>query len=265
MKFFLEMIEQVKRQSEINILDSFGKLGEQKTFKPEVFFHFVEHCQPFVFYHKEYSTEKLDLLMLGDKNNYVPILIASPFKIWSAEMAGNNFISIKKPGTAPVSDVVGLSIICFMAVEQSPKQLLYFMYSEITLDTLEKIKQVTATNSLDGIAKELVDRMYEEKTGVEPGIIKVNVGSGKTKKRFKINRVIHVRPKKVLNTRSDSGVEIDWSHRWKVRAHWRFIGQGKIGKDREGNYTQTDFTWIEEYIKGPESKPLIDKKLRIVD
>lgn len=54
---------------------------------------------------------------------------------------------------------------------------------------------------------------------------------------------------------------VDWSHRWSVRGHWRNI-LGRIGKDRDGEPV-ADFTWVSDYVKGPEHLEYV-KKARIV-
>lgn len=92
---------------------------------------------------------------------------------------------------------------------------------------------------------------------------KIKIGAGKNKKQIEIRQVIRVSSKK-----SPSAIaplfsqEIDWSHRWEVRGHWR-EHQG-LGKNRSGDYCVSGFTWVKEHEKGPEEKPLI-KKVRIID
>ena len=44
-----------------------------------------------------------------------------------------------------------------------------------------------------------------------------------------------------------------WSHRWRVRTHWRRQPYGPRGS---GLYRMVR---IESYVKGPEEKPLIEK------
>ena len=48
--------------------------------------------------------------------------------------------------------------------------------------------------------------------------------------------------------------EREWTHRWWVRDHWawRACGPGRTERRR---------VWIAPYIKGPESKPLIEKDI----
>lgn len=48
-----------------------------------------------------------------------------------------------------------------------------------------------------------------------------------------------------------SGEEVNWSHRWIVRPHWREQWYPKLGIHQP--------VWIEAYEKGPEDKPLVVK------
>jgi hypothetical protein len=54
----------------------------------------------------------------------------------------------------------------------------------------------------------------------------------------------------VTQERLGDGAEVMWSHRWKVRGHQRTLHRGT---DRERT------VWVREYVKGPESAPLIEK------
>lgn len=79
------------------------------------------------------------------------------------------------------------------------------------------------------------------------------------KKPFEIRRIVRILPKrkyKKAEPITQHGV-IDWSHRWEVRGHWRDI-KG-VGKDRAGNYVVHGHTWVKDFVKGPEDKPLIVK------
>lgn len=44
---------------------------------------------------------------------------------------------------------------------------------------------------------------------------------------------------------------VDWSHRWLVSGHWRNQWLPSVGAHR--------LQWIDEYVKGPEDKPLVVK------
>ena len=72
----------------------------------------------------------------------------------------------------------------------------------------------------------------------------------------KIKKIIHVVPK-TKSAMSKLGDKVDWSHQWRVRGHWREI-KG-IGKDRAGEYCIKGWTWVSDFVKGPEDKPIVEK------
>lgn len=98
------------------------------------------------------------------------------------------------------------------------------------------------------------------------------VGQSKTNIRFKhkatglvkIKKLIHI-SKLVKDKPIQPGQfrDVDWSHQWEVRGHWRSVGMGKIGKDRNGGYKIKGFTWVQAHFKGPDDKELV-KKIRKV-
>lgn len=62
--------------------------------------------------------------------------------------------------------------------------------------------------------------------------------------------VIHLRRKKQQHKdEDDEHGEVEWSHRWWVRGHWRQI----VAKEGPR------LVWVRPHIKGPEEKPLIIK------
>lgn len=81
----------------------------------------------------------------------------------------------------------------------------------------------------------------------------------KTRKKIKsIRDIVYVRPKKSTQDVYDrKNKRLEFSHRFEVRGHWRKI-RG-IGRDRQGKYVINGFTWINDFIKGPEYLPLIKK------
>lgn len=80
-----------------------------------------------------------------------------------------------------------------------------------------------------------------------------------------ISRIIRIRPKNSTEYIAPIVArEIDWSHRWWVRGHWRKIkGEIALGKDRSGEYTVKNFTWVTEHLKGPEEMQVVNK-IRII-
>jgi len=113
-----------------------------------------------------------------------------------------------------------------------------------------------------GMVKSLLDRVSKEEIGFAKVGHKIKLKTKKGNEFVKIKKVVYVTPKReVKNLLSSVKQEIDWSHQWTVRGHWRNI-TGKIGKDRDGN-PMADYTWINNYIKGPEHAPLVNK-VRVV-
>jgi hypothetical protein len=86
--------------------------------------------------------------------------------------------------------------------------------------------------------------------------IKTKVVDGKLKSV--INKIIYIVPKKDRQIfKGPNNQAIDWSHQWEVRGHWRKCST--IGKDRDGKYLVSGFTWVKDHVKGPEQKDLVIK------
>jgi hypothetical protein len=105
------------------------------------------------------------------------------------------------------------------------------------------------------IVKEMLKRFYSEKIGFASVRRSIKIRSGE---KHRIGRVVYVSPKSSIeNTDRAIGRHVEWTHRWHVRGHWRSI-PNKIGKDREENPIP-NWTWITNYIKGPEDAEVILK------
>lgn len=94
---------------------------------------------------------------------------------------------------------------------------------------------------------------------------KFRVGNGSKRKKISLNNIIVVtnqKGKSSVETGLSGHGKIDWSHRFEVRGHWRKVAG--IGKDRHGQRSVDGYTWITDYAKGPEDKPLI-RKSRLVN
>jgi hypothetical protein len=110
------------------------------------------------------------------------------------------------------------------------------------------------------LVQQFIDRISNEVEGSEPVGKKMKIGSGKNKRFIKIRRLIHIQPKRPRNKLEIIGTrKIDWSHRWLVRGHWRTLGPGKVGKDRNGVYCIPGKTWVTDGVKGPDNKPIVHK------
>jgi len=113
-----------------------------------------------------------------------------------------------------------------------------------------------------GIIESLLIRLTHQETGVINPRHSVKFKIDGQKIHHRINKIVYVAPRSQRQlAQAHSPKEIDWSHRFEVRGHWRKIDM--IGKDREGVYCVEGFTWVKEHVRGPEHLPLI-KKTRIV-
>lgn len=107
----------------------------------------------------------------------------------------------------------------------------------------------------------LINDIGSSQLGREAVRERVKLGTGNYKRTHTIRTLIHVSkgtPQVVVGHR-----DVDWTHRWEVRGHWRNIDATAIGKNRDGEYGVVGMTWVKEHTKGPEELPVVNK-LRVV-
>jgi hypothetical protein len=255
MKYFLEMIEVANN----NGVQTPAHLKDKKAF--EHFQKIVNEAEVFVFSPTEDPQCELEE-SLGDRE----VNPDAPFRVFSIELSGDTPLTSSSPVDLAEFDA-DVRIWCIVGYEVAPRDFLYFSLVEVEHKNGPRGVKVMSgkqfNDTADKIATIYFDRLGKEKFGRESVRERVKVGTGKGKKFLKINSVIHVTPKKYTgNVTSIRGREIDWSHRWTVRGHWRKV-KG-VGKDRLGNYVVNGFTWIESFTKGPDDMPLV-KKQRLVE
>jgi hypothetical protein len=205
----------------------------------------IEKCQPFVFSDSEPITIEIDS---NTQENFDP-----PFPVFSIEALSGPLHINEYPNAGRIT------CWCMMVVEIAPKQYKYMALME---GPHGKLMVTRPDKHMAPVIEHYLNRLGREKMGMETVRQTVKVGSGGSKRLHRIRRVIHVAPKK-FGFPSSGNRLVDWSHRWTVRGHWVSL-QGKLGKDRDGNYCIKDWTWRSEHIKGPETAPLITK-VRIVE
>lgn len=87
--------------------------------------------------------------------------------------------------------------------------------------------------------------------------LKIKIGKKSGRSFLKVSRITHI----VLGGENKQspilGGTIDWNHCWGVRGHWRVCAG--LGKDREGNYTVSGYTWVVPHIKGNQEAPFVEK------
>ena len=109
----------------------------------------------------------------------------------------------------------------------------------------------------------LLQRLTVEEAGIEKVNIREKIGIGSARRRVGIVKIIRVAPKSFKADAIPLGNhQIDWSHRWLVRGHWR--RSSGVGKNRLGEYVVHGHTWVISHEKGPEEAELVAKKTRFV-
>lgn len=190
------------------------------------------------------------LLSLPFKNIYIEHLIPKDQQAVNDETLGtitfNRYgiwVHEKQPGE-----------IEFVNISESPNNRGMPAIAHITAEN--KDRHALMLRVAANYVKILRDRKYE-------------VGQGKAKHRIKmrdgrsiIKKLIYIRPKRENNSTYPISESIDWSHRWVVMGHWRKTHL--LGKDRNGVYCVNGYTWVVPHEKGPEGKPLISDKVRLL-
>ena len=64
------------------------------------------------------------------------------------------------------------------------------------------------------------------------------------------DRVTVIQLRRTAGSRSEGETDVEWSHRWVVRGHWRWQPYGTHRAERRR-------IWIAPFVKGPEDKPLV--------
>lgn len=183
--------------------------------------------------------------------------LSIPFKCTSFECSNSSVTTAIKPEWR---------LIHLISFEQSPGFLDYFA----VIRQNEKAEKYSAvfvphTNNSSELHQYLTTCLInftdllnmESSEGVQKINEKIRVGSGADRRICKIKEIIHIAPKDVSRKEVASPRDIIWSHRTRVRGHWRKVSG--IGKDREDKYVVSGFTWVTDHIRYPEHLPLVEK------
>lgn len=187
------------------------------------------------------------------------IIFDAPFKVFSIERLEDLPLAlVTNEGGIPIG------FWCIITVEMGPRDYFYFALIKALLPDGSENAYVIRMAGMSPIVNEAIKAINSSKLGLERTRQSVKLGTGKTKRLHRIRRVIYVSPKNKYETlESLTARNIDWTHRFVVRGHWRAC-DGRLGKNRAGEYCVSNFTWVTEHERGPEDKPLI-KKVRVVD
>ena len=195
---------------------------------------------------------------IEDKTNMdgEAIIDNAPFKIFSMENLESDYPLVISNDT--LNDTPH-KIPCIIAIETSP--CVFKFIAHIIYERGEEMVCIFDAG-FEAIFRNKLEALSKQQSGVVTYGQKIRHLSSKNKTN--IRKLIFVSNKKVkyfARPGEKAKRDIDYSHRWLVRGHWRAITG--LGKDREGNYCVKDFTWVVAHAKGPEDKPII-KKVRLV-
>lgn len=107
--------------------------------------------------------------------------------------------------------------------------------------------------------------LSSSKIGLEKSVVQfpnLKRSNGTVKSFSPIKGIIHLAPRSQETPPLGRLIrKVEWTHQWFVMGHWRkFNG---IGKDRAGERTVADYTWVSEHTKGNKEAPLINK-IRVI-
>lgn len=231
MKYFLEFIEASK-----------NNLTIKENVQSKLLEEMLEEAEPFVF-----SQDPPNLVNLNPKYQQLSL----PFKCISIEYLDNYVTKIDNSITK-----------CLLVKEIDPEVYQVFILVEDKLNGNIYIKNSPNRTIMNGMIAGILKDLDHQKVGIENVRQRVKLGTGKDKKFHTIRKIIHICPKDSIQ-KTYGNKKVDWTHRFSIRGHWRNLGEGKLGKNREGTYCVDGMTWVREYKKGPEDKEFI-KKVRLV-
>lgn len=262
MRRFVELVETARTKgiSNYGAMEAGGPAFSTKYIKP-YFWDVVEESQPLVF-----SPHIKDTVLLPQDDpaqmlhGVAKTEIDAPFKCFSVEMAGDFSLTEPLPEDREENPIW---VWCVLVFEGGPKHFHFWTMCSRSPDP-NSPKFVLSTNSEGPLIRELLSRLDKESVGLETVRQNIKIGLGSEKRQHRIRKVIHITPKKHQANYSISTRTIDWTHRFLVRGHWRDLASPqKVGKNRDGEYCVSGFTWVSEHERGPEEMPLI-KKTRVI-
>lgn len=229
--------------------DKAGVSARLKSFAPQM--------MPFVIHEKPNPKANI-LANLAERKE-----LDVPFNFCSWESDNQGLVSF-----IPESTVVVSHMVCLLSLELAPKDVrLYGLWVDVNPDygISEHLREEEGFDSPGARGeRKCLSRMLDFLETAPLGHSKNNEmfrfrsGGGKT--AFKIKEVIHIGKTNKPNDFGGYGISWNLSHRTDVRGHWRTLpGDGRLGKDRAGEYVIPGFTWIRPYIKGDESLPYVKK------
>lgn len=263
MKPFAALIEILQRNPERVYNGAANPSDRESILMKEEILSVIEHSKFIV------NDALFDELQHGDIGPHEPNLdVTPPFKTCWIQLPNTYKIGIELEPNKAI-EVYGIFIH-----EIEPH---FYICAIISDDPVEPTKAFRFQTAYINALKDTHKNHYAWKiiaTFLRPFSRQYAIGTVKTSERIKFKRdgekiihkirqVIHVCSKTKSSIReAEEKYQIDWSHRWSVRGHWRQIPG--LGKDRAGDYVVRGWTWVSDHIKGPEHKPFVEKT-RVID
>jgi hypothetical protein len=158
------------------------------------------------------------------------------------------------------------AVHAIMIREVSPRKYHFWLLMQVKgiemVMELDPENPQAMTSFLMKVLSKVLEMLKSCDQGLEPVRAKIKIGDKAHKRTHVLSKCIHIRPRKLAIVSESLGLRnIDWTHRFEVRGHWR--SNKGLGKDRNGEYNVEGFTWVVPHVKGSIDLPLI-KKSRIV-
>lgn len=258
MQYFTKLVETARTHGFIDSSQKDRPIIHGPGYKPapEIFWTAAESCQPFVFHGVKPLKPLSELTEDGARE---VAEIDAPFPCFSIEALD---------GHLGWTDAMGESFfcvryLCILVLENAPKQFSMFAlcdnhhnYDEG--EEPERTEYYAVESTICGhVVENCLNLIRRQKLGLENARHVIQLRGQKGKRSHRIRRIVHVSPKSLVPSISESAKTVDWTHRFQVRGHWR--KHDGLGKDRSGDYKVNGYTWVKDHIKGNEALPLVTK------
>ena len=236
------------------------KVGSRQPKMKKEFFEAVDELRPFIFLSdpKNPNTEGMQLPHREMDE------IDLPFEVCSFEDENWRKRIIMKGRKADMSDSRSIAISCIVIKELAPKQYKLWVYdgSEDNIIVLTQDSGLPYNQILQFVQERFINRLSTDEIGTSKSKERIKYKLDGKKRVRVIKKVVYVSKGLIKESVHGQTVNWDYSHRWEVRGHWRKLNEGKLGKNRNGDYAVKGYTWVVAHEKGPEDKPLV-KKTRV--
>lgn len=199
----------------------------------------------------------------------------SPFDVVSIEMS-TGFICSPKMTINGVKGKDEVYIRCILLDDSDRGMFIFALpgyhkeygkYYQPQIVHMNLYEEREAHNAMAAIVHALLNRLNTQKVGREFVSEKVKIKASKGNEFVKISQVIHISGSKKYFKELNEGEKrnIEFSHRFFRRGHWRLLKPEQIGKDRAEQRVAKGRTWVIESEVGNKDLPLINKVRVVLD